>query len=168
VGALQPGTVGAYVITRFSWRRGDADPLDPDVSGTTAGAVVGLLTTDESTVSVLHLDAGGETAPEVLPTGALVLVVAGTGRVRVGDEEVAVQVGDAVQWPARTAHAVATTSGLSLVVVTHPDEAEAWRVTRRDSAGGRWVAAVLRDTARARRLRDRLRRARPDEHITLD
>ncbi|MFP5309404.1 MAG: cupin domain-containing protein [Actinomycetes bacterium] len=156
------------MITRYSWRRGDADPLDPDGSGTTAGAVAGLLTTDEGTVSVLHLDPGGETAPEVLQVGALLLVVAGVGRVRVGDEEVGVQVGDAVQWPARVVHALATSSGLSAVVVTHADEPDAWRVTRRDAGGNRWVAAVLRDTARARRLRDRLRRANPDEHITLD
>lgn len=154
------------MITRFSWRRPDCTPVDAG-SGTKGASAEHLLATDAGATTVLHLDPGGQTPTERSASGQLLLVVAGAGTVEIDGETAEVRVGDAVRWPARVPHRLTTSEGISVVVVSHPEEAGAWRVTRRNETGRRWVAGVFADTDRARAFRDRLRELVSDA-VSLD
>lgn len=151
-----------------SWRRGDCDPVDP-ATGTVGGAFRLLGAADDGTVSVLHLQPGGSTPIETATVGHLVLIVAGSATVQVGDERTHVRAGDAIRWPRDVPHAIATDEGTSAFVVTYPEDRRAWRVTRIDREGRRWVVGVFTDTDQARKYRDRLRdEAGAGEQIVLE
>lgn len=151
-----------------SWRRGDCDPVDP-ATGTVGGAYRLLGAADDSTVSVLHLAPGGSTPVESAEVGHLVLITAGSATVHIGEERLHARAGDAVRWPRDVPHSLETDEGVSAFVVTYPEERQAWRVTRIDARGRRWVVGVFSDTDKARHYRDLLRaEAGADEQIVLE
>lgn len=156
------------MIPRSSWRRGDAVPLDPATGSVDASAAT-LSATDCGSVSVLHLDPGGTTERSAVGFGQLVLVVAGSGDVEIGNERAPVRTGDALRWPRDVPHQLRTEEGLSAVIVTYAEEPDSWRVVRIGPDGQRWVAAVFGDTDRARDYRERLREElEPGEDVALE
>ena len=159
---------GRRVIGRASWRRIDSPAIESS-TGTSGGAGKLLLTTDYTSVSVLHLTPGGHTALMTDAFGQLVVIVDGAGVVEVGQEQTAVRLGDAVRWPPNVPHRLRTDDGISVVVVAHPEGLRSWRVIKVDAQGRRWVVGVFGDTERARAERDRLRaRAGEGEQVVLE
>jgi len=156
------------VINKGSWRRDDAQRIEPG-SGDVGAWARTVLATDAGAVTALHLDAGGSTDRHARSFGQVVIVVAGSGTVEVGGDRAAVRIGDVVRWPRDVPHQLATDDGISALVVTYEETPHAWRVTRVGTDGSRWTVGVFADTDRAKDYRERVRQElRDGEDVVLE
>ena len=156
------------MINIGSWRQRDARRLDPSSGNVDVWSRV-ISATDAGSVTSLHLEPGGATDRHAVPFGQLVVVVAGSGQVEVGNERASVSAGDVVRWPRDVPHRLTSERGCSALVVTHEEGQRAWRVTRVDRDGARWVVGVFDDTDRAKAYRERIRQTLdPGEDVVLE
>lgn len=152
------------MITTLSWRPGDALSIDESAQI----AVQPLLAVDGGSTMVLHLGEGAETERTTRRAGQLAVIIAGAGRVEIGEESADLEAGDAVRLPPGVPHRMSTLDGLSAVVVRYPESSRSWRVVRSLGDGGRWIAGVFSETDSARACRDELREDLGADSIALE